>query len=120
MYDALRNDGLPLASLIEHLLGRPLVVEVMEDNEAAIVAAQKGYSPRLRHLHRTKRVHVGYLGEVFNENAPQAKLVKAPTAEQKADILNKGMDLKRFQECKSMLQLVPMTCCLQRAPRTLV
>ena len=59
MYDALRNDGLPLANLLEFLLERPIVVEVMEDNSAAIVAAQKGYGPRLRHLHRLKIIHLG-------------------------------------------------------------
>ena len=72
MYDTLRADGFPLASLLEFLLERELAVEVYEDNAAAIVAARKGYSPRLRHLHRSKRIHVGYLGEVFDSTSPQA------------------------------------------------
>ena len=66
MYDALRNDGLPIAMLLEFLFGRLIVVEVPEDNAAAIVAAEAGYGPRVRHLHRTKRVHASYLCEVFN------------------------------------------------------
>ena len=74
MYDTLRSDGLPLAGLLEFLLERDIVVEVLEDNEAAIVAARKGYGPRLRHLHRTNRIHVGYLGEIFNEDNPPASL----------------------------------------------
>ena len=118
MYDSLRSDGLPLASLLEFFLERPLAVEVLEDNAAAIVAARKGYSKRLRHLHRTKRIHVGYLGEVFDEENPQAQLIKAATKDQKGDILTKEMDGKRFGECKEMLQLqnnFPIT-----APRALV
>ena len=72
MYDSLRSDGLPLASLLEFFLERGIVVDVWEDNAAAIVAAREGYSKRLRHLHRTKRIHVGYLGEIFDEENPQA------------------------------------------------
>jgi hypothetical protein len=91
MFDALRNDGLPLASLIEFLLGRPLVAEVLEDNAATIVAAGKGYGPRLRHLHRTKRIHLSYLGETFDPENPQVTLLKVETAKQKVDILTKEM-----------------------------
>ena len=65
-------------------------------------------------------MHVGYLGDVFDETDPQAKLVKAATAEQKGDILTKEVDRKRFEECKNMLQVVQLTCCLPRAPRTLI
>ena len=80
MYDAIRNDGLPLASFLELLFGRPVVVEVLEDNAAAKEAAEKGYGPRLRHLHRSKRVHLSLLGEVFGDENPQATLLKIDTA----------------------------------------
>ena len=67
LYDSLRNDGLPIASLLEFLLESAVTVEVMEDNAAAKTAAEKGYGPRLWDLHRVKRIHVSYLGEVFDE-----------------------------------------------------
>ena len=112
-YDALRSDGLPLAALLEFLLDREILVEVLEDNSASIVAMQRGYSPKLRHhvrLHRSKRVHLGYLAEVFDEQNPQAHLVKASTKEQKGDILTKEMGGQRFEECKEMLGVIPIAC----------
>ena len=38
MFDTIRSDGLPLASLLEFFLEREIIVEVLEDNEAAIAA----------------------------------------------------------------------------------
>ena len=104
LYDSLRNDGLPIASLLEFLLDRAVTVEVLEDNSATIVAAEKGYGPRLRHLHRTKRIHVSYVGEVFDKENPQAVIKKIETKKQKGDILTKEMERSRFEECKTMLQ----------------
>ena len=72
MYAPIRDNAFPLASLLEWLLQRPITIEVYEDNAAAIVAAKAGYSARLRHLSRPKRIHVGYLGEVFDKEDPQA------------------------------------------------
>ena len=109
MYDAIRNDGLPLASLLEFLLGRPIVVEVLEDNVVVKVAVEKGYGPRLRHLHRSKRVHLSYLGEIFGDENPQSTLLKVETAKQKGDLLTKEMEKPRFEECKRMLQILPAT-----------
>ena len=97
------TDLLPLASLLEFLLERPIVVEVLEDNSAATVAAEKGYGPRLRHLHQSKRIHVSYLGEIFDPENPQATLLKVETSKQKGDIRTKEMEHKRFEECKGMV-----------------
>ena len=112
MFDTLRADGLPLASLLEFLLERDVVVEVHEDNAAAIVAARQGYSKRLRHLHQSKRIHVGYLGEVFDSENPQAVLMKADSKDHKGDLLTKEMSKARFEECKGMLQIVPIAVSL--------
>ena len=79
LYDSLRNDGLPIASLLEFLLDRPVIVEVLEDNAAVVPAAQNGYGPRLRHLDRTKRIHPSSLGEVFDKENPQAVSLNVET-----------------------------------------
>ena len=50
---------------LSKLMGRPLPFEVMVHNAAAITAAQKGYSPSLRHLQRTQRTSVGAVHEMF-------------------------------------------------------
>ena len=120
MYDAIRNDGLPLATLLEFLLCRPVVVEVLGDNAAANTAAEKGYGPRLRHLHRSKRIHLSYLGEIFGGDNPQANILKVDTAHQKGDLLTKEMEKGRFDECKRMLQIIPATSALDVHVKTLV
>ena len=106
--------------MLEFLLYRPVTVEVLEYNAAAIPAAQNGYGPRLRHLHRTKRIHLSYLGEVFDKENPQAEILKVETKLQKGDILTKEMERARFEECKAMLQIVPATCALTARARTLI
>ena len=47
LYNSLRNDGLPIASLLEFLLDRAVTVEVLEDNAAVIPAAEKGVWPKI-------------------------------------------------------------------------
>ena len=79
-----------------------------------------GYGGRLRHLHRTKRIHLSYLGETFDPENPQATLLKVETANQKGDLLTKEMERTRFEECKKMIQLIPATCSLTARPRTLI
>ena len=49
MHSPVKSDGLPIADLLEFLLGRPVYIEVMEDNTAAIGAATAGYSPKMRY-----------------------------------------------------------------------
>ena len=87
-------------------------MEVLKDNEAAIIAMRKGYSQHLRHLHRSKRIHLGYLEEIFDANSPQAHLLKVPTKEQKGDLLTKEMLGPRFEECKAMMGIQPVACTL--------
>lgn len=77
---------------------------------------RKGYSPRLRHLHRSKRIHLGYLEETFSGDKPRAHLLKAPSKDQKGDLLTKEMSGPRFEECKQMLGIVPMACILPERP----
>ena len=60
-----KYEALPLQQLVSKLIGRPIALEVMEDNNAAITAAEKGYSPSLRHLVRTERTSIGAVHELF-------------------------------------------------------
>ena len=82
---------------------------------------RRGYSGRLRHLHRSKRIHLGYLEETFAGDNPSAHLLKAQSKDQKGDILTKEMSGPRFEECKDMLHIVPIACTLpERSGRMLV
>ena len=67
MHSALKNDGLPIADLLEFLLGRPVHIEVMEDNTTAISTAKAGYSPKMRYLHRSRRIDLEWVGDVFQD-----------------------------------------------------
>ena len=61
----LRKEAIPMLSLVEQLLGRPVLLVCHEDNEATIISIRKGYSPALRHLARTVRTSIGFTHEVF-------------------------------------------------------
>ena len=60
---AIRSTGLPGLELWEALLGRPLQVEFMEDNEATIRIISTGKSQAMRHVGRTHRVDLAFLHE---------------------------------------------------------
>ena len=47
---ALRTEGIPGATLWEVLLGRPMVVRVLEDNDACIKMLRSGDSAAMKHL----------------------------------------------------------------------
>ena len=57
---------------------------VMEDNEAVIKICFKGRSGALRHCHRTHRVAIDWLFEIFKDVAHQLRYVR--TTYQIADI----------------------------------
>ena len=107
MHTTLKCDALPIADLLEFLLGREVIVEVMEDNTSAIADALAGYSTKLRYLHRARRSDLEWLGEVFSD--PRHKLLYTPSAEQKGDLLTKEFDRAKFEACK---KLVGLSCCV--------
>ena len=50
-------------TLWERLLGRPVELVLHEDNQATILVAKKGYSPKMRHTQRTHKVNLSALAE---------------------------------------------------------
>ena len=81
---ALRQHGLPSLALWEHILGRPVSLRVHEDNQALIRVVKTGRNPTMRHLHRTHRISVAWLHEVFSRR--DAILAYAVSAKMAADI----------------------------------
>ena len=61
----------------------------MEDNEAVIKICQKGGSGALRHCHRTHRVAVDWLSEVFNTTGIEVRYAK--TIHQLVDVYTKAI-----------------------------
>ena len=104
-----RTEVLALQTLYEALLGRPVKVIIMEDNEACITAVLKGYSPSLRHLRRNQRICLGFLHDLITETdtngSGKIKILHAETAIHKGDMFTKYLVLKNF---KIAMQLINM------------
>ncbi len=102
--DGFTNDAIPIQELLSRMLRRAINMLVREDNEAAMVAARKGYSPALRHLPRVQRISIGSVNELFYDNATHdqtcgaLKLIHHVTTTHKADVFTKTMTPKAFRD----------------------
>ena len=85
---AMRSYGLPCLDVWERLLGRDVRLHFHEDNETAIIAMRRGYSPALRHIRRTHGVCLRWLAERFAQDAHD--LFYERSALQAADIYTKA------------------------------
>ena len=86
---SLFHEALPMLSLWDLLLGRPVKLEICEDNQATIKVAKKGYSPKLRHILRTHKVNLSSLKEVLDND--NVSIVYIKTDDQAADIFTKAL-----------------------------
>ena len=86
---SLYQEGLPALQLWELLLGRPVALRVLEDNQATILVVRTGYSPKLRHITRTHKSNLSGLSEVFQDDS--AELEYCRTDDQAADIFAKSL-----------------------------
>ena len=126
---ALCNEACPLQLMLSTLLARPVTVRVFEDNSATITAAEKGYSPSLRHLPRHQRVALGTVHEMFylDEDATQEErdskkhndetlgqliLEHKETVLHKGDFFTKELDRTAFEAAKEKMgmRVHPRTC----------
>ena len=85
----LKTIGLPALSFWEKVLERPVVLRVLEDNESAIKIATKGFSAAMRHLERTQKLAVGFLGDCFKQQI--AVIDDCATKDMAADIFTKSV-----------------------------
>ena len=92
----LRNAMLPVQSLMQHILGRPIDMIVHEDNEPCIAIVRKGYSPSMRCLPRTHRTSIGVCHETFHDPIPEGSgkcnLIYTQTSVHKGDLMTKYLD----------------------------
>ena len=119
---AARNEACPLQLLLSTLLGRPVVCKVFEDNAATITAAEKDYSPSLRHLRRHQRCALSTVHETFfidedctdeelaarrsNEQTyGQMLLLHKETSKHKADFFTKELSRVQFQNALKMMNV---------------
>ena len=102
---SLYQEGLPALSLWTELLGRKdLELVIHEDNQATILVAKKGYSPKLRHISRTHKVNLGCISEQLAEGS-NVTIQYVDTAEQAADIFTKALPPQQWDNALRLLGL---------------
>jgi hypothetical protein len=104
----LKSEAIPAQNLMQQILGRPIPIKVMEDNEACIVALKKGYSPTMRHIARTQRISVGFVYDCFtlpNLEDGGISIHKVATAEHKGDMFTKFLGAADFEKACKMIRM---------------
>jgi hypothetical protein len=102
---SLFGEAIPMLSLWERLLKRPVTLRILEDNEATIKVIKKGYSSKLRHLSRTQRVNIASIHESLLD--PQVILQYVESSKQAADVFTKSLDPQKWGNALSLLGVHP-------------
>ena len=98
---ALFSEAMPCMDLWELLLGRPIDLYILEDNEATIKVAKKGYSAKLRHCLRHHKINLGSVKEAM-ENNP-IEILYCHTNFQAADIFTKALEPHKWDNALALL-----------------
>jgi hypothetical protein len=102
---SLYQEALPALNFWEAALGRPMDLQVLEDNEATIKIIRKGYSPKMRHINRTHKVNLARLAEEFNADGSRVTVEYVNTSEQAADIFTKAVAPQKWSDALRMLNI---------------
>ena len=99
----IKEDVTSLVGLLEWLLERPIVIEVLEDTKSAIQVAKEAYSSRLWQLGLHNRVNVGWLRLFFSE---KGNLIRhADNASHRGDVMTKELNAERFTARKKLVSI---------------
>ena len=99
---SLYQEGLPARGLWGKLLGRKISLVLDEDNQATILGARKGYSPKLRGITRTHKVNLECLAEQL-EPGNGVRLEYVKTESQAADIFTKALAPQKWDHALKLL-----------------
>ena len=104
MSHILRHEAIPLQQIWELLLGRPVRMEIFEDNEGIITVVENGYSPALRHLSKTQKCSIDLLHDIcVSQNI--ANLQYIDTKQQVADIFTKSFAGPQWADALALLKV---------------
>ena len=93
---SLYQEGLPALQLWELLLGRAVVLRVLEDNQATILVVRKGYSPKLRHITRTHKVSQKYSTTTLPSWSTVRQMIRPQISSQKHCRPKSGLQRSAF------------------------
>ncbi len=103
---AIRTEGLPVKHLCEFILNREVDLVLREDNQATMCVMKNGYSTALRHLPRTHRVCLAWIGEVVQDG--DITIEYCSTDSQAADIFTKAFSSKpKWQNALQLIGIGP-------------
>ena len=103
------SEALPALQMWSFVLGRPMELEIMEDNEATLKIVKNSGSAKLRHVSRTHRVNLASVYEQIED--PNIELVYVKSAEQAADIFTKALAPQNWDHALNLIgvrQLAPL------------
>ena len=101
--NAVFGEAIPVLQLWETVLGRPVELVIMEDNQATIQVVNRGYSAKLRHILRTHKINLGSLKELLTEN--DIKLQYIESAKQSADVFTKALEPIKWPNALELLNM---------------
>jgi hypothetical protein len=96
-------EALPMCTLWDTILGREVDLHIHEDNEAAILVINKGFSSKLRHILRTHKVNIQSIKDEVDK--PHTHLKHVSTDKQAADIFTKALEPQKWQAALDMLHI---------------
>ena len=99
--NSLFSEALPMLDLFDLILGRPVELLILEDNQATIKVLKRGYSPKLRHIQRTHKVNLGSIKEVLDRDF--VSMPYCPTDLQAADIFTKTLAPSKWDNALRLL-----------------
>lgn len=105
---SIRQEALPIQLLFETLLGKQLPLQAFVDNTQCITAVEKGYSKKLRHLARTRRVSIGVLHELLEDEDASLTLEYCETSQMLADSFTKALPPASFAAAKMAMGMRAM------------
>ena len=95
------NEGIPVATVLELILGSEVETILQEDDSAVSVILKTGYSPKLRSLNRTHRISVAALSDAIQQRLIQVR--QTLTEDQLADIFTKAMPRLKFLSAREAI-----------------
>eukprot|EP00973_Karenia_brevis_P016774 2296993-Karenia_brevis.AAC.1 len=74
-----------------------------QDNQATIITARAGYSPKLRHLRRTHKINLSSIKEVLDREGMTIRYVN--TNQQVADIFTKAVAPDKWENAMQIMNM---------------